>query len=272
MATYVIGDVQGCLPTFKHLAAGLPDADRYIFVGDLVNRGSESAATLRHIKGYAERGKAVALLGNHDLHLLAAAAGIRSLKGSDTVHDVLDAPDRDELLAWIRNCPLAHYEEGVLFVHAGVLPPWTVEQTLSLADEVHRSLMTDDNNAFLRHMYGDEPRRWSDDLSGYDRLRCAVNALTRLRVLSNDGTMNLRYSDSARKAPQGDLPWFAHPQRATRDTLVVFGHWSAEGLVARSNVIGLDTGCVWGGKMTAMRLHDRALFQLDCAEGLTTAR
>ena len=263
MATYVIGDVQGCLTAFRQLAAQLPNPDRYIFVGDLVNRGFESLATLRHIKAYADRGQAVALLGNHDLHLLAAAAGIRPLKGSDTMKEVLDAPDRDELLGWVRRCPLAHFEDGVLFVHAGVLPPWTVEQTLSLADEVHRSLIADDN-AFLRNMYGDEPRRWSEDLSGYDRLRCVVNALTRLRVLSADGAMNLKYSDSARHAPSGDLPWFAHPQRATRETLIVFGHWSTEGLVARSNVMGLDTGCVWGGKMTALRLHDRALFQRDC--------
>ena len=160
--------------------------------------------------------------------------------------------------------PLAHLEADVLFVHAGVLPQWTVEQTLSLADEVHRSLAADDDNAFLRQMYGDEPRRWSDDLAGNDRLRCVVNALTRLRVLSSDGTMNLQHKDKASKAPVDDMPWFDHPQRATRDTTIVFGHWSAEGLVTRSNAIGLDTGCVWGGKLTALRLHDRALFQRDC--------
>jgi len=263
MSTYAVGDLQGCLSSFRQLTKQLPAATRYIFVGDLVNRGSESLATLRHVKARVEHGQAVSLLGNHDLHLLAAAAGVRPLKEGDTLQEVLDAPDRDELLAWVRSRPLAHFEDGVLFVHAGVLPPWTVEQTLSLADEVHRSLATD-GNAFLREMYGDEPRRWSDALTGNDRLRCVVNALTRLRVLSLDGTMNLQHKDNASKAPPGDVPWFDHPDRATRDTLVVFGHWSAEGLVARSNVIGLDTGCVWGGKLTAMRLKDRALFQRDC--------
>ena len=264
MATYAIGDLQGCLSSFKQLAAELPAAERYIFVGDLVNRGFESLATLRHVKARVEHGQAIALLGNHDLHLLAAAAGVRPLKDGDTLHEVLDAPDREQLLAWVRSQPLAHLEEGVLFVHAGVLPQWTVEQTLSLADEVHRSLAADDDNAFLRQMYGDEPRRWSDDLAGNDRLRCVVNALTRLRVLASDGTMNLKHKDKASKAARGDMPWFDHPQRATRDTTIVFGHWSAEGLVARSNAVGLDTGCVWGGKLTAMRLHDRALFQRDC--------
>lgn len=264
MPAYVIGDVQGCLSSFRQLARQLPAATRYIFVGDLVNRGFESLATLRDVKTRVERGQAISLLGNHDLHLLAVAAGVRPLKDGDTLQQVLDAPDRDELLAWVRSRPLAHFEEGVLFVHAGVLPTWTVRQTLSLADEVHRSLAADDENAFLREMYGDEPRRWSEALTGNDRLRCVVNALTRLRVLSRDGTMNLQHKDNASKAPSGDMPWFDHPERATRDTLVVFGHWSAQGLIARANVIGLDTGCVWGGKLTAMRLHDRALFQRDC--------
>ncbi|HVG05243.1 MAG TPA: symmetrical bis(5'-nucleosyl)-tetraphosphatase [Burkholderiaceae bacterium] len=263
MATYAIGDLQGCLSSFRQLSTQLPAAKRYIFVGDLVNRGFESLATLRYVKARVEHGQAVAILGNHDLHLLAAAAGTRPLKDGDTLREVLDAPDREELLAWVRRQPLAHFEEGMLFVHAGVLPQWTVEQTLALAGEVHRSLAID-GSAFLRHMYGDEPRRWSDDLTGNDRLRCAVNALTRLRVLSADGTMNLKHKDRASKATHGDMPWFDHPQRATRNTTIVFGHWSTEGLVARSNVIGLDSGCVWGGKLTAMRLHDRALFQRDC--------
>ncbi len=264
MATYAIGDVQGCLSSFKQLAAQLPAAERTIFVGDLVNRGFESLATLRHVKARVEHGQAAALLGNHDLHLLAAAAGIRPLKGGDTLQQVLDAPDCAELLAWVRKQPLAHFEEGVLFVHAGVLPTWSVEQTLALADEVHRALAADDDNAFLRQMYGDEPRRWSDDLRGNDRLRCVVNALTRLRVLAVDGTMNLKHKDKAIKAPRVDMPWFDHPHRVTRETPIVFGHWSAEGLVARSNVVGLDSGCVWGGKLSALRLHDRAIFQRDC--------
>ena len=264
MATYVIGDLQGCLSSFVRLASQLPAADRYIFVGDLVNRGIESLATLRYVKELVHNGQAVALLGNHDLHLLAVAAGVRPQKNADTLHDILDTPDRDELLAWLRSCPLAHFEEDTLFVHAGVLPAWTVELTLSLADEVHRALTNDPAHAFLSEMYGDEPRRWSDTLTGNERLRCVVNALTRLRVVLADGSMNLRHKDKLSKAPRGDVAWFDHPQRATRDTPIVFGHWSAEGLVARSNVIGLDTGCVWGGKLTALRLADGALFQRDC--------
>ena len=268
MATYVIGDLQGCLSSFKQLAAQLPAASRFIFVGDLVNRGPESLATLRYVKARVERGQAISLVGNHDLHLLAAAAGIRPLKKGDTLHEIIDAPDCDELLAWVRDRPLAHLEEGILFVHAGVLPPWTVEQTLALGNEVRRAL-TVGGDSFLQHMYGDEPRRWSDELTGHDRLRCIVNALTRLRVLAADGTMDLQHKDTADKAPPGELAWFDHPERATRDTLTVFGHWSAEGLVVRSNVIGLDTGCVWGGKLTALRLQDRALFQRDCPESQT---
>ncbi len=264
MATYVIGDVQGCLSSFKQLTSQLPAAERFIFVGDLVNRGPESLATLRHVKARVDNGRAVALLGNHDLHLLAAAAGVRPLKGGDTLQDILDAPDREELLAWVRSRPLAYFEEGILFVHAGVLPPWTVEQTLALAEEVHRSLSADGDNSFLQEMYGDKPRRWRDDLTGNDRLRCVVNALTRLRVVSMDGSMNLKHKDSARKAPGGEIAWFDHPERATRKTPIVFGHWSTEGLVARSNVVGLDTGCVWGGKLSALRLSDRAIFQRDC--------
>ncbi|MEP6607107.1 MAG: symmetrical bis(5'-nucleosyl)-tetraphosphatase [Burkholderiaceae bacterium] len=266
MATYVIGDLQACLSSFKHLSARLPAAHRFIFVGDLVNRGPESLATLRYVKARVEHRQAIALLGNHDLHLLAVAAGVRPVKAGDTFQDVLAAPDRDELLAWVRTCPLAHFEDGVLFVHAGVVPAWTVQQTLSLAGEVHNSLAADDDNSFLRQMYGDEPRRWNEELSGNDRLRCVVNALTRLRVLTADGSMNLKHKDKASKAAPEEMPWFDHPQRATRDTPVIFGHWSAEGLVARSNVIGLDTGCVWGGKLTALRLSDRALFQRDCPQ------
>ena len=264
MPTYAVGDVQGCLSSLKQLTARLPDAERFIFVGDLVNRGFESLATLRHVKGLVDSGQAISLLGNHDLHLLAVAAGVRPLKDGDTLQEVLDAPDRDELLAWIRGQPLAHAEQGALFVHAGVLPSWTVERTLSLANEVHRSLVANDANAFLREMYGDEPRRWSDDLTGSARLRCVVNALTRVRVLSLDGAMNLKHKDKAASSPPGEIAWFDHPERATRDTLVVFGHWSAEGLIARANVIGLDTGCVWGGKLSALRLHDRTIFQHDC--------
>jgi bis(5'-nucleosyl)-tetraphosphatase (symmetrical) len=266
MSTYAIGDLQGCLASFERLAALLPDAQRYVFVGDLVNRGPQSLATLRHVKALADAGRAVALLGNHDLHLLAAAAGIRPLHRSDTLQEILDAPDRAALLAWLRARPLAHREQGFLFVHAGVLPDWDAETTMRLAREVQQRLEAPDHEAFLREMYGNEPARWSEALSGHDRLRCVVNALTRVRMLAADGTMQLKHKDASAAAPPGLVPWFDHPRRASRGTPVVFGHWSTEGLVLRDDAIGLDTGCVWGGRLTAMRLDDRALFQVDCPQ------
>jgi bis(5'-nucleosyl)-tetraphosphatase (symmetrical) len=264
LSAYAVGDLQGCLTSFERLAARLPGATRFVFVGDLVNRGPQSLATLRHVKSLADAGLAAAVLGNHDLHLLAVAAGIRPLHASDTLQEILEAPDRDELLAWVRSLPLAHREGGILFVHAGVLPDWDADTTLRLAGEVHRRLAAPDHEAFLRQMYGNEPARWSDELSGHDRLRCVVNALTRVRVLDADGTMQLKHKDASSKAPPGLMPWFEHPRRATRGHPIVFGHWSTEGLVMRDDVIGLDTGCVWGGRLTALRLADRALFQVDC--------
>lgn len=269
MSTYAIGDLQGCLASFERLAARLPDADRFIFVGDLVNRGPQSLATLRRVKALAEAGRAAVVLGNHDLHLLAVAAGIRPVHRNDTVQEILDAPDRDALLAWLRAVPLAHREQGVLFVHAGVLPDWDADRTLALSEEVRRRLAADDHAAFLREMYGNEPARWSDALTGHDRLRCVVNALTRVRMLAPDGTMNLKHKDASARAPAGLVAWFDHPLRQTLGTPIVFGHWSTEGLVLREDATGLDTGCVWGGRLTALRLEDRALFQVDCPPSQT---
>ena len=266
MSTYAIGDLQGCVEGFDRLAARLPDADRFIFVGDLVNRGPQSLAALRRVKALVDAGRALTIFGNHDLHLLAVAAGIRRQHSSDTLQEILDAPDRDELLAWVRTRPLSHQEDGYLLVHAGVLPAWTVEKTVSLAREVEQRLAADDYEDFLRVMYGNEPSLWSDELTGHDRLRCVVNALTRVRMLAADGAMHLKHKDASARAPAGLVPWFDHPDRATRGTLVVFGHWSTEGLVMRDDAIGLDTGCVWGGRLTALRLEDRALFQVDCPQ------
>jgi bis(5'-nucleosyl)-tetraphosphatase (symmetrical) len=266
MSTYVIGDLQGCLASFHALLKTLPVPERLIFVGDLVNRGPQSAATLREVRQRVDAGRAVALLGNHDLHLLAVDAGLRPLHDSDTLREILDAPDRRDLVQWLRTLPLAHAEGGYLFVHAGVPPPWTVADTLGRADEVRARLQRDDYRDFLQRMYGNQPDRWDDTLRGDDRLRFIVNALTRLRVVDADGRMHLKFKDGAIRAPKGTMPWFDHPGRATRDTPIVFGHWSTEGLVRRSNVIGLDTGCVWGGKLTALRLDDGALFQVDCPQ------
>jgi bis(5'-nucleosyl)-tetraphosphatase (symmetrical) len=269
MATYAIGDLQGCLASFEALRARIPDADRFIFVGDLVNRGPQSLATLRTVKSLVDRGRAVALLGNHDLHLLAVDAGIRPLHDSDTLRDILDAGDRRVLIDWLRGLPLAHHERGLLFVHAGVPPHWSCEQTLERADEVHERLARNDCRDFLRRMYGNTPDLWDDCLKGDDRHRFIVNALTRLRIVDADGRMLLKFKDAAAMAPPGTFAWFEHPARASRDTPIVFGHWSTEGLVRRSNVIGLDSGCVWGGRLSALRLEDEALFQVDCPQSQT---
>lgn len=270
MTTYAIGDLQGCLASFETLCARLPQADasRFIFVGDLVNRGPQSLATLRHVRSMVERGQAVALLGNHDLHLLAADAGIRPLHDDDTLQEILDAADRRALIDWLRTLPLAQFEAGTLFVHAGVPPQWSLAQTLDCAAEVQQRLARADYRDFLAHMYGNKPNRWDDALQGDDRLRFIVNALTRLRIVEPDGRMVLKFKEGAAQAPAGTVPWFEHPQRATRDTPIVFGHWSTEGLVCRANVVGLDTGCVWGGKLTALRLADGALYQVDCPQSL----
>jgi bis(5'-nucleosyl)-tetraphosphatase (symmetrical) len=266
MNTFAIGDLQGCLTGFERLQAKLPDAHRLIFVGDLVNRGPQSLATLRAVRDLVQSGRAMALLGNHDLHLLAVDAGIRPQHDSDTLQEILDAPDRRGLINWLRSLPLAHEEDGRLFVHAGVPPQWTLAQTLERAEEVRQRLLRDDYRDFLRRMYGNEPDLWVDRLSGDDRLRFIVNALTRLRIVDRAGRMHLKFKEGAAAAPEGTIPWFDHPERATRGTPIVFGHWSTEGLVQRSNVTGIDTGCVWGGRLTALRLADGALVQVDCPQ------
>lgn len=234
---------------------------RLIFVGDLVNRGPDSLGTLRRIRALGER--ASVLLGNHDLHLLAVAHGIHKLHRSDTIEDILDAPDRDELLEWLRRQPLALFEDGHLFVHAGVLPQWTAAQTMALAREVEAVLQGPDWLEFLRHMYGNQPAKWDDGLQGYDRLRCIVNALTRIRFCGIDGTMEMTSKGMETELP-GYLPWFDVPGRKTEDVTVVFGHWSTLGLLMRPNLLALDTGCLWGGSLTAVCLRDRSVVQVKC--------
>jgi len=264
---FAIGDLQGCyqslLDLLKRIDATTPDA-RLIFVGDLVNRGPQSLATLRLIRSLGDR--AQALLGNHDLHLLAAAHGIRKLHRSDTLDEILDAPDREELLDWLRQRPLALLQQNHLFVHAGALPQWSAAKTVALAQEVESVLRSPLWVEFLREMYGNQPARWDDTLQGNDRLRCIVNALTRLRFCTEDGSMELTAKGSTGTSMPGYLPWFDVPQRQTQDVTVVCGHWSTLGLVLRPNLIGLDTGCVWGGKLTAVRLADRLLLQVSCPQ------
>ena len=270
MPTYAIGDLQGChsclLALLAHIDASQEatdgDAAQYIFVGDIVNRGPQSLETLRCLHRLGPRARMV--LGNHDLHLLAAANGLRKSGRNDTLAPILQAPDRDDLLAWLRRQPLALVHADHLVVHAGVLPQWSVAQTLALADEVSQVLQGPRWLDFLGHMYGNLPARWDDALTGHERLRCIVNALTRMRLCTPDGSMIL--DDAKPTLPDGRLPWFDVPGRRSADTTVVFGHWSALGLQMRPNLIGLDTGCLWGGKLTAARLEDRALFQIDCPQ------
>jgi bis(5'-nucleosyl)-tetraphosphatase (symmetrical) len=275
MKTYVIGDLQGCaheaglLLERIALDAHAIDEARILFVGDLINRGPESLAALRRMKALSETsgGRVEALLGNHDLHLLAVAAGVQKVSRSDTLDEILAAPDRDELIAWLRRRPLAMFVDAHLLVHAGVPPQWTAGQTMALAAEVETVLRGDGWADFLAQMYGNEPDRWDDALTGIPRLRCIVNALTRMRLCWPDGRMDFLHKESD-KGPEGSdlLPWFDVPGRRTAGVTVVFGHWSALGLVLRPNLVGLDSGCVWGGKLTAVCLDDRTLLQVDCPE------
>jgi len=289
-----IGDVQGCLDCLLALVeeidrraapapAAVPDPRgarpmeavaggpaRLWLVGDLVNRGPRSLATLRW--AIANEQRITTVLGNHDLHLLAVAAGIRPAHPSDTLAEILAAPDAADLLDWLRRRPLAHLEGGHLMVHAGVLPQWSAERTLELAAEVQQVLAGPRWIDFLRTMYGNEPARWEDRLVGADRLRVVVNALTRLRFCTPDGTMDFRAKQGAGSPPAGHLPWFEVPGRASADVTVVFGHWSTLGLVVRPNLLALDTGCVWGGALTAVRLGDRSVAQVRCGQATRPER
>ncbi len=272
MKTYAIGDLQGCAHEaqvlLNRIAEDAPEGARIVFVGDLINRGPESLTALRRVAALSidSAGRVEALLGNHDLHLLAVACGAQKVSGSDTLTEILAAPDRDQLIEWLRHRPLALMARGHLLVHAGVLPQWSAEQTLALAAEVEAVLRGPDWVDFLGQMYGNTPDHWDDGLRGVARLRCIVNALTRMRLCTPEGVMDFKEKESA-GAPPGSrlLPWFDLPGRRM-DAPVVFGHWSALGLLLRPDVIGLDSGCVWGGKLTAVCLDDRSLLEVDCPE------
>jgi bis(5'-nucleosyl)-tetraphosphatase (symmetrical) len=270
VSRYAIGDLQGCCDELQALLTRIgysADRDRLWFVGDLVNRGPQSLETLRFVRALGDN--AVVVLGNHDLHLLAIAHGCHTARRSDTLDEILRAPDREALFEWLATRPLAHFEAGDLLVHAGVVPQWTVETTLELAREIESALRTDPRHLF-EHMYGDEPDRWSADLAGTDRLRFAINVLTRMRVCTTEGRINPRLK--GKPPPRGSewLPWFDVENRRTRGSRVVFGHWSALGLIVREEVIGLDSGCVWGGSLTAFELDGgsaggRAPISVSCA-------
>ena len=266
MPTYVVGDVQGCFDELQRLLKKIrfdPAADRLWFTGDLVNRGPKSLETLRYVRELGDR--AVTVLGNHDLHLVAAQLTGRRRK-RDTFDDVLAAPDRDELLAWLRRRPLIHVEGDWVLVHAGLPPQWTVEDAVQIAAEAAKTLASARANRFFAdHMYGDEPDRWTGTLRGWERLRFVINCCTRLRVCTPEGHVDPDYKGPAGNAPDGLLPWFTVPGRRSASSTVLFGHWSTVGRVhwPEHRVYGLDTGCVWGRKLTALRLDDRRLFAVE---------
>ena len=270
--TWVIGDIQGCCSALEQLLAHptiAADHDAHFwFAGDIVNRGPRSLDTVRHIMSMGQ--KATTVLGNHDLNLLAVAAGVRKPGKSDTIADILGAPDADEIIEWLRHRPMAHYEHNHLLVHAGVLAPWTLKQTMALAGEVEQALQSKHWRQHVEKMYGNEPDRWRDDLGPNKRMRIVINALTRIRMCDVKGRMDLTYKNApGEEAPDYLVPWFDVPNRATQDTTIVFGHWSTLGLMLRKDAVCLDTGRVWGGKLTALRLNDRKLIQVDCTNHQT---
>lgn len=266
MATYAIGDLQGCLDPLLRLLDTLkfdPAADRLWFVGDLVNRGPASLEVLRFV-GKLGAG-ATAILGNHDLHLVMQAEGFGKRNREDTLDPVLAAPDRDELLAWLRARPLFHVEGEYAMVHAGLLPSWSVELAATLSREVEAALQAPDYREFLANMWGSTPTAWRDDLSGWDRLRVVVNAMTRMRFCTPQGAMEFKAKGPPEHRPAGCVPWFDAPGRASADHSIVCGHWSALGLRVEAKLLALDTGCLWGGSLSAVRLEDRQVFQVDCS-------
>jgi bis(5'-nucleosyl)-tetraphosphatase (symmetrical) len=265
---YLVGDLQGCADAFDRLLAEIgfsASRDHLHVLGDLVNRGPDSLGTLQRLRRLG--GSATCLLGNHDLHLLAVAHGVRPAHRTDTLDDILHSPERDAWLDWIRQCRLADSAHGWLLVHAGVVPQWDAVTVLSLAREVETMLRGPDLPGFLRVMYGNDPRRWDDAMTGADRWRFVINVLTRIRFCSDDGTLEFGTKDGAAAAPPGFRAWFEVPGRLTAGTPIAFGHWSTLGLRNAPTLLALDTGCVWGGALSAVRIDGgrRDVVQVHCA-------
>ncbi len=270
-----VGDIQGCFDCFESLLAKIAESDdrvpstRLWLCGDLVNRGPKSLAMLRW--AYQHRDRIITVLGNHDLHFLAVLAGARKTSRSDTLHELLNADDCDELARWLRGQPLAYFQDDHLLVHAGVLPQWSVADALACSAEVQTVLSGEHWKTFLHEMYGDEPRQWHSELRGVERLRVIVNGLTRLRFCSDAGEMEFASKEGSAGAPLGYRPWFDIEARASKHCTVVFGHWSTQGLLMRPELLGLDSGCVWGGALSAVRLANRELFQVNCPQAANPA-
>jgi bis(5'-nucleosyl)-tetraphosphatase (symmetrical) len=266
LATYAIGDIQGCYKSLQQLLDRIsfnPTVDTLWLVGDLVNRGPDSLATLRYIR---DLGTSVRLvLGNHDVFLLAAAEGIVSLRPKDTIHDILAAEDQTELVNWLRHQPLHHREGEFLVVHAGLLPQWTIDDAVEYAREVETSLARADYRSFLQQLFHDPPPQWRPSLKGVDRLVSIARVFTKLRTCTPAGEMS-SFSGPPDEAPAGFAPWFRITDRRNRDTTIIFGHWAAMGLHIEPGIMGIDSGCVWGRQLTAVRLEDRTVHQVEYAD------
>lgn len=241
-----------------------PARDRLWLVGDLVNRGPRSLETLRFVRDLGPA--AITVLGNHDLSLLMAAEGFGKRSKGDTFDEILAAPDSNELLTWLRHRPLCHVENQYCMVHAGLLPQWTAAEARALAAEVEAALTHPGWREFMSKMWGSEPAAWNDDLEGWPRLRVIVNAMTRMRFCSPEGVMDFRVKGEVAKAPSGFIPWFQAPGRRSANSVLITGHWSALGLKVTTNLLALDSGCLWGGSLTSIRLEDRTIFQVNCAK------
>ncbi|OWY37895.1 bis(5'-nucleosyl)-tetraphosphatase (symmetrical) [Xenophilus sp. AP218F] len=265
MAIYAIGDIQGCFVQFQQLLRKIdfnPGKDGLWLTGDLVNRGPQSLEVLRWV--YQHQDQVEIVLGNHDLHLLAVSEGLGKLHRDDTIHDILNAADGKVLLDWLRCQPLMLEGHGYAMVHAGLLPEWSIAKALRLAEEVEDGLAGPYYRDFLSRMYGNKPTRWSDDLKGGDRLRVIVNAMTRMRFVTRDGEIDLGFKGERDAAPAHLVPWFEAPNRRHAGTPVICGHWSALGVHLDEDVLSIDSGCLWGGSLTALRLDSRETVSLPC--------
>lgn len=268
MTTYAIGDIQGCFSEFQALLKHIqfdPDQDTLWFTGDLVNRGPQSLEVLRYVKALGS--KHITVLGNHDLHLLALAYGVGKTHHGDTLTAILTASDNEELIDWLRHRPLLHHDKhtGFVMTHAGLAPSWSLKEAKVLAQEVENVLRGDKPHFFLENMYGNLPDRWDENLSGMERLRCIVNYLTRMRFCYADGRIDLAYKGEIAGKPDALIPWFDVNDRVNANEKIIFGHWAAlGGKTAAPNVYAVDTGCVWGNRLTALRLEDEERFSIKC--------
>ncbi len=255
MAVYAIGDVQGCFDDLKRLLDKIrfdPVKDQLWFVGDLVNRGPKSLETLSFVKSLGS--SAISVLGNHDLHLIATALGIRKPHRKDTLQDIIKSPHCDELIDWLRHCPLFYHDNGYCLLHAGLPPQWDFKKTKQMAAEAEAILQGENYREFFNHMYGDEPSSWHEDLQGMARIRFIVNCFTRMRYCDGNGVLDMEYKQAPDRQPEGLYPWFQLADRKSVDMKIIFGHWSTLGFYAGDNCFALDTGCLWGGELTALKL------------------